>query len=341
MNLKPLPKLELLQALRALAALAVVFFHTGFQPGYGEYGVNVFFVLSGVIMAMLFGAENLPGQFLQRRLIRIIPLYWAMTTVAVLLRYLTAPDSFGKLGGAYEYILSLFFVPFRARNDNICPVLGPGWTINYEVAFYCTCAVGLFLSRHRPALVTASLVVFWWFCSGFSSSTAGQFYHRTIVFYFVAGIFLWHLSSVIKYRSRSLWCLILIPAICGVLAYLEFRARYQQSPYLLECLRAILCVVVVAVALFFEPAFQRISSRIRLVLIEIGDASYALYLSHLFIINLVFVLARKLGIGDANLGLAVGTMIASTVVAILIHRHFDSPIQKKLRSYFRPKPIAR
>ena len=74
-------KINNLQALRAYAALAVVVYHTGFifphMEQMGKFGVDIFFVISGYIMARI--CETDTRCFLRRRLIRILPPYWAMT----------------------------------------------------------------------------------------------------------------------------------------------------------------------------------------------------------------------------------------------------------------------
>jgi exopolysaccharide production protein ExoZ len=342
MSFKALPKLELLQALRAIAALAVVFFHTSYQPGYGAYGVSIFFVLSGVIMAMLFESGESPGQFLQRRLIRIVPLYWCMTTLAAAITWLVpALRTSGNVGGVFEYIFSLSFIPFRANDGAIVPMLGPGWTINYEIAFYLTCVVGLFLSRHRPVVTTALLVFSWWYLACSFSGVAAEFYGRSLVLYFVAGMTVWQLSKVTSLRIQGRRYLILILLACSALAYLEFLSNHPQSTSLNEKFRAVFAIAVVTAGLFLEPAFQRFSSVGRAVLVEIGDASYAIYLSHIFVIHSLTIVARKLSIVDAGLGWALVSVLASTLVGILIHRYFDSPIQKRLRDYFRRPALAR
>lgn len=342
MSLKALPKLELLQALRAIAALAVVFFHTSYRPGYGAYGVSIFFVLSGVIMAMLFEVGETPGQFLQRRLIRIVPLYWCMTTLAAAITWiLPAVRTSGNVGGIYDYIRSLSFIPFRANDGAIVPMLGPGWTINYEIAFYLTCVVGLFLSRRRSVVATVLLVLSWWCLARSTTGVASEFYGRSLILYFVAGMIVWQFSKVTSLRIHGRRYLLLILLACSALAYLEFLSNHQHSSPLNERLRAVLAIAVVAAGLFLEPAFQRFSSVGRAVLVEIGDASYAIYLSHIFVIHSLTIVAHKLGIVDAGLAWALVSVLASTLVGILIHRYFDSPAQKRLRDYFRRPAFAR
>lgn len=87
-----------IQALRALAASAVLVAHTGgeFEQhlslpglgpnfGVGSAGVDLFFVISGFVMVYsserLFGDRASFRTFLTRRAIRIVPLYWTMTSV--------------------------------------------------------------------------------------------------------------------------------------------------------------------------------------------------------------------------------------------------------------------
>ncbi len=73
-----------IQHLRAAAALAVVVFHAlqweggGFEVG--RAGVDLFFVISGVIMSWITADGALrPGRFLWLRFTRVAPPYWLAT----------------------------------------------------------------------------------------------------------------------------------------------------------------------------------------------------------------------------------------------------------------------
>ena len=83
-----------IQVLRALAALAVVFYHTGYLLGGGVHtdfeGVAVFFVISGFIIPRVGYRGS--REFLLHRFIRIVPIYWFATLSD--LSWFTAP---GKL----------------------------------------------------------------------------------------------------------------------------------------------------------------------------------------------------------------------------------------------------
>nr|MBA3812498.1 acyltransferase [Caulobacteraceae bacterium] len=77
-------RLASIQYLRGLAALAVVGYHAGQwrEGGFevGRAGVDVFFVISGVIIWRVTAGRDVPPlAFLWRRLTRVAPLYWLLT----------------------------------------------------------------------------------------------------------------------------------------------------------------------------------------------------------------------------------------------------------------------
>src|SRR6478672_3815052 len=96
-------RIESVQALRAAAALSIAVLHvlhdaTSLDPGgmierwhdavpWGA-GVDLFFVISGFVMVYasndLFGRRDGPALFMARRRIRSVPLYWAATTLFLL-----------------------------------------------------------------------------------------------------------------------------------------------------------------------------------------------------------------------------------------------------------------
>ena len=68
-------KIESLQLLRFIAAILVVSVHLNFE--FGHIGVDIFFVLSGFIIAYV--SDKNTKYFFINRLIRIIPFYWLIT----------------------------------------------------------------------------------------------------------------------------------------------------------------------------------------------------------------------------------------------------------------------
>ncbi len=116
-----------LNTLRAFAALCVVYYHITSEAGLnlpisiGTRGVDVFFVISGFIIT--YAAMKNPDQFFARRLIRIVPFYWAATlavfAIAVVLPNLfhnTKPD-------VVQLLCSLFFIPRETDYAGMFPTL--------------------------------------------------------------------------------------------------------------------------------------------------------------------------------------------------------------------------
>src|SRR6185437_14170487 len=134
--------LDNIQALRAIAALLVVFVHLavpvaalGVAP-FGAGGVDLFFVISGFIMVYTTVGRPISGaEFLGRRIVRIVPLYWLLT-LAVFGIALIAPTLLQFTTASWGQLLkSLFFIPFAKANGDVQPVLFLGWTLNYEMFF--------------------------------------------------------------------------------------------------------------------------------------------------------------------------------------------------------------
>src|SRR5438270_9012352 len=110
------------QALRGLAAFLVVFVHlevlarlAGLPGGltvFGNSGVDVFFVISGLIMVVTTsGRKQTPQGFLRNRLTRIAPLYWAITLVVFALALVAPALLQSTTADAGQLLKSLFFVP--------------------------------------------------------------------------------------------------------------------------------------------------------------------------------------------------------------------------------------
>ena len=158
---KPLSRIRNLQALRIYAAIPVILYHTNFRlPGVrqiGVFGVHMFFLLSGYIMASICDTDS--TAFVRRRLIRIIPLYWTLT-----LALYSVAWKFPHLMNATralpsELLKSLFFIPFQKSNGLYQPILFVGWTVNYEMFFYIMLSLGVLINRRRAALLGASIML--------------------------------------------------------------------------------------------------------------------------------------------------------------------------------------
>lgn len=155
-----------LQLLRAFAAINVVIFHiigtaesyrlgtVALQnlEGWGQNGVDIFFVISGFVMAYTQSLKpKTVMQFLANRAIRIVPLYWLLTTVLIAI-YFLIPSVFRELNLSFEYAISsyLFFCQFLLDKT---PLIHVGWTLELEVIFYLIFGLCLVIANKKLFLV--------------------------------------------------------------------------------------------------------------------------------------------------------------------------------------------
>ena len=134
-----------LDALRAISCLNLLLFHftyvyqnkygfespLGFAFPYGKYGVQLFFMLSGLVNAMTLLSKRKPGDFIAARCIRIFPSYWLMIIVnlvlfACLSMFHTSPTVSSTLANAST-------MPRLFGYDTMEPVT---WTLQIEMLFY-------------------------------------------------------------------------------------------------------------------------------------------------------------------------------------------------------------
>jgi peptidoglycan/LPS O-acetylase OafA/YrhL len=113
---KRLPYMPGIDALRAIAVLAVFFYHVntgGWMPG-GFLGVDVFFVISGyLITALLLSEYRRTGhlnvlRFWMRRARRLLPAVAVMIAITFVIAAIVAPDEVPSLRG--DALASLFYV---------------------------------------------------------------------------------------------------------------------------------------------------------------------------------------------------------------------------------------
>lgn len=165
------------QVLRGVAALLVVVLHAyvhleardiipdvPLPVNSGRAGVDIFFVISGFIMVYIsgdkFGRAGAPLDFLVKRVIRVVPIYWFYTLLMASFLFF-APHLFshGKTFDATHLLASLAFIPWQDSLGNIKPILQVGWTLNYEMYFYVVFAFLLIFSARFFLVLLVSILL--------------------------------------------------------------------------------------------------------------------------------------------------------------------------------------
>ena len=316
-------RLHALQYLRAFAALAVVYSHAAMQvDGYSQYldkagsfGVDIFFVISGFIMIYIAKPDTRPVPFFVNRVRRVVPLYWFFTMLMALILILM-PTVFKATTFEWSsFLMSLAFIPHWsvAQEGVVWPLVAPGWSLNFEMYFYLVFALSLFFAeRYRVLFITLFIIIVFLIAQLLHTgeSAMAQFYGKSMVFEFVFGMLLavaWKRGFVLPASTAS-WLLLL--GTCLLFLRLPVPRIFEFG---------VPSLLIVTACLFVRVKEYRWA-------VLLGDASYALYLSHIFTLGVLRkFLTPYLGTGPLSAYLfVIISLIVCTLVSVVIHKYVDN-----------------
>ena len=150
-----------------------------------DFSIYLFLVLSGYLIGRPFIRAYVSGDahprlrpYLQNRMLRIFPAFWAITTI-VLIRH-------GTVGSGAGDVVAVYAMFQTYVESNFALLMGPGWTVNVEWCYYLLVPVTAWVAlrlgagrldrRGRVWLVAAVLAVAW-----FGSLAAAQWMPDTLV----------------------------------------------------------------------------------------------------------------------------------------------------------------
>jgi peptidoglycan/LPS O-acetylase OafA/YrhL len=337
-----------IQALRGVAALLVVLYHAlevwgdrvdSAAPGVGwtngAAGVDIFFVISGFVMVV--SSRRLAGEpgawhvFLRHRAVRIIPLYWLLTTVKVaavaLLSGMVLRTSLDSSFVARSYL----FLPVVDSANHFRPVLPVGWTLTYEFLFYLLFAAALAIRVEVLRIVVPGLGLIA-VAALVKTETwpAWTILFSTIVLEFIFGVIL--AKWTLRWR-RFAPAVAAALIVAGFVAILSLPMGSGNARVLTWGLPAF---AIVAGAVSLERAIGQTLPR---WLLASGDASYSIYLSHGFVLPTVVLLISRIaspGLWTEALTIAL-CLVVGAVVGWIVYVWIEGPMLRALR----PRPALR
>lgn len=266
-----LHKVVSIQFLRGFAAISVVIFHASSLSGISNSigflaaGVDIFFIISGIVMCLSISENTNAANFLWRRFVRVVPMYWIFTALAVfysIYRYRITPP--------LEHTLSSFF--FLPPSHGTMPILYPGWSLNFEFFFYLI--LSIFIMSKLPILSAVIVIAGISAVGPMTDVYLVDYYLSSHLAEFSAGLVvglaikrnLLHMPSTL-----SLTCVIV-----GCVAL----ALQPQPHSAIGFSWGVPSLLIVCGTLAFEKSKVVNSS----IASWLGAASYSIYLSHPFVI---------------------------------------------------------
>jgi peptidoglycan/LPS O-acetylase OafA/YrhL len=338
-----IPELLPLTAIRGLAAWWVVLFHMRFLLApwlpaaalallaRGNLAVDLFFILSGFVMALNYGERvgeggaRAYGDFLVRRLARIYPLHllilagFAAYALAAA-RYGSArieDQSWGYFGQSLLLVQNWGFSSEARWNV-------PAWSISTEMLAYLAfpLLIALVQPKRRPLWVLALLVValgvavqalFAVFGYPFPNAVAQTGLFRCLL-QFAMGM---ALCGLWMRLPRRVW---LAPALLAGAPLFGFAFVLWNAPVVPLAWAAL----ILALALLPRAGLLEAP-----VLVWLGRVSYATYLSHYLLLTLFKYAFVTEGVPVPPLRLAL-FLVGVLAVSALLYHGFERPAQRRL-----------
>jgi len=215
--------------------------------------------------------------FFLHRIIRIVPLYWLVTTFYVAILVVEPSWLQSSKLQISHVIASYLFIPAThpVVTQFMWPLVPAGWTLNYEMFFYLLFGLALLCPRHLRQLVVVTMLmgVVALQLSGPPANSIIGFYSSSIMLEFALGVSLGYLFTTgISFRGPSSAFMLFAGLIGLVVGTLPSLA---ELPRLVTV--GIPACLFVAGAVFLERSHNVSEIAVPKLL---GDASYSIYLSH-------------------------------------------------------------
>lgn len=345
-----------IQGLRAIAALLVVASHAyrveeKFCQGaaylsslvYGIYGVDLFFIISGLVMVLVTLQSSYKqisaARFLSKRMIRIFPLYWFYTSL-VLIVFLIKPAWVNSSQGGHVNILKSYLL----LPELSLPLLMVGWSLIFEMYFYYVYSGLIYIGLQkisRMLAIWASVVLlgnlYYFHLNPDLSSALLNYTLNPMVLEFimgaVIGLFIVNGKTHYGWHALALGGFWLLLTAMGVIDYSMLqlhkdwpRVLYYGAPF------AFVVYGLTAIEIKESRTFPVWLSRL-------GDASYTMYLSHVLVLSVIGRLwATHWGQAVPHALMLVVMFAAVILFSLVGYRYIEQPLLRfsrlKLKALF-------
>jgi len=314
-----------LDALRGLAAIAVVLFHyttqydklfghvnnLNWKIPHGDLGVHLFFMISGFVIFLTLDRISKPMDFVVSRFSRLYPAYWTaiLFTTAVVWGY-------GLEGQEVSSFHTMINFSMLQGVFELPDVDGVYWTLMYELIFYILMFTLHKLGYLKQITIFLIIALILNIVNSLTSAIPWKIQLFLLLQYnhlFGAGIIFYLLR---RDGNRPIYFIIL--ALC-------LTAQWAQGAYISSTI--ISCFFI----LFLLFTYQKLKFIATKPLIWLGSISYSLYLIHQ---NIGYVIIREIEHNGYSSDIAIAIALA---ISLLISHTIMTKIERPCQTWIKRK----
>ncbi|WP_130908266.1 acyltransferase [Pseudomonas sp. Sample_16] len=334
-------RLNELDLLRFLAAIAVVFFHYAFrgyakgdmstmpypllaEPAkYGYLGVELFFMISGFVILMTASSNNLRAFFISR-VVRLCPAFWVCCTITFAITLAIGQPRYSA--DFYQYIINMAFL---SELMGIPQIDGVYWSLFVEIQFYLMISILLAFKKIEKI---ETYLVFWLLISATAELLAFEKLRSILITdyaaYFIAGATFYILWAKGITKTR-------VFLLAGALALANYTAivwaELLESKYATEYNPLIVCSVI---GLFFITFILIATNKTGAIATynwtALGALTYPLYLLHQMIGFMIFNIAYPAVNSHILLW---GTIVLMLGASYAINKLIEIPMARSIKKF--------
>lgn len=321
-----------IQILRGIAVLLVVLYHlqiSGMESGF--LGVDIFFVISGFLMAILYDPLE-KSQFFLRRIKRLLPTYFAVIVLTLFVSiFLTIPNEFNQV--SKQSIYATFFssnIGFWMQNSyfskaEFIPLLHL-WSLGVEIQFYLIVPLLYWMFKRAkislPLVLILSLIACA-FIVGISTKTSFFMMPLRLWEFLMGYVVAVYFTNNGNIKNSSLgWLGVIAMILLIIIPTFNLNGDSLGFMYGHPGIFALLVSFSTCIILAFGIPKVMEASKIGSLLVFLGKYSYSIYLVHFPVIVLFLYEPFSGTILKVDNGDQTITMISMIIILSMLMYHF-------------------
>ena len=301
----------------------------------GSYGVWFFWSVSGFVFAnILTNQKTKLFEFSIKRFSRLYPLHFLTLLLITILEFYSFSrfDSFQistNIYDLYHFILNLFLISEWGL-QNGPSFNGVIWSVSIEIpVYFIFFAMILFIKKNLLTYIFLFFILF----KLLLHTDLFHYHLKACLFYFLFGAFIYLFClRYEKYKRFFIFVSIVGVLIWPLLVHIE---KIEYFAFIKNFLPSTLTLFgsLILFAFFIEKTFSSIGKKLSFL----GNASYAIYLTHLPIQVFILILLNLNFFKDElfhSFTTFIVFLILVNFISIITFKYFENPCRKKINKYF-------